>query len=206
MSPARYALASLSRIFLPAAVMAAFSVLHAEPAQADPLDMLQNLSAVPDSAAVQDSVQAAPDSVAQPSGEPVDSVKALQSPSALDSAVAAVSLPAATKSVLYLGGGENSPWFHLGVLYAVEAYSVPVDSVVGTSWGAYVGALWAKGVAPDDIQRILLDTDMDAVMPSGEEDVSENSASPFRFRRRVFPACASASLSTWIPRAYCTAV
>lgn len=61
------------------------------------------------------------------------------------------------KSVLYLSGGERSPWFHLGVLYAIEEYGIPVDSVVGTSWGAWVGALWAKGVALDEIQRLLMD-------------------------------------------------
>ena len=61
------------------------------------------------------------------------------------------------KSVLYLGGGEHSAWYHLGVLYALESYSIPVDSVVGVSWGAFVGFLWAKGVPLDDVQRILLD-------------------------------------------------
>ncbi len=62
------------------------------------------------------------------------------------------------KSVLYLGGGDHSPWFHLGVLYAIEEYGVPVDSVVGTSWGAWIGALWSKGVSPDEIQKIMLDS------------------------------------------------
>ena len=61
------------------------------------------------------------------------------------------------KSVLYLSGGERSPWFHLGVLYAIETYKVRIDSVVGTSWGAFVGYLWTHGMTLDDIQRILLD-------------------------------------------------
>lgn len=61
------------------------------------------------------------------------------------------------KTVLYLGGGERSPWFSLGALYAIEAYNVPIDSIVATSWGAFVGALWARGLATDDIQKILLD-------------------------------------------------
>ena len=61
------------------------------------------------------------------------------------------------KSVLYLSGGERSPWFHLGVLYAIESYKVRIDSVVGTSWGAFVGYLWTHGMTLDDIQRILLD-------------------------------------------------
>ena len=61
------------------------------------------------------------------------------------------------KSVLYLGGGERSPWFHLGALYALEEYKIPVDSVVATSWGAWMGALWALGVSIDDIQRLMMD-------------------------------------------------
>ena len=61
------------------------------------------------------------------------------------------------KSVLYLGGGERSPWFHLGALYALEEYKIPVDSVVATSWGAWMGALWSLGVSIDDIQRLMMD-------------------------------------------------
>ncbi len=70
----------------------------------------------------------------------------------------ASSLPSGPKkSVLYLSGGERSPWFHLGVLYAIENYKVRIDSVVGTSWGAFVGYLWTHGMTLDDIQRVLLD-------------------------------------------------
>jgi NTE family protein len=65
------------------------------------------------------------------------------------------------KSVLYLGGGERSPWFQLGVLYAIESYKIPVDSIVATSWGAWMGALWSLGVSLDDIQRLMLDPYVD---------------------------------------------
>lgn len=62
------------------------------------------------------------------------------------------------KSVLYLGGGEHSPWFDLGALYAIEEYKIPVDSIVATSWGAWMGALWSLGVSIDDMQRLMLDS------------------------------------------------
>ena len=62
------------------------------------------------------------------------------------------------KTVLYLGGGERSPWFQLGVFYAIEEYGIPVDSVVATSWGAWMAALWTRGVPLDDIQKIMLDS------------------------------------------------
>ena len=73
------------------------------------------------------------------------------------------------KTVLYLGGGERSPWFQLGVLYAIEEYGIPVDSIVATSWGAWVGALWARGVPLDDIQKMMLDS---AIAPYVGHDLS----------------------------------
>lgn len=70
-----------------------------------------------------------------------------------------VSTKAPNKTVvLYLGGGERSPWFHLGVLYAIESYGIPIDSIVATSWGAWVGSLWAKGVPLDEIQKLMIDS------------------------------------------------
>ena len=60
-----------------------------------------------------DLLKASADSIAK-----ADSVNA---PKAPDSSVSTV--PAApTKTVLYLGGGERSPWFQLGVLYGIEEY------------------------------------------------------------------------------------
>ena len=127
---ARHALA-----FACAATLAAFSLLPAQQidALAAELPVATPAPAAPDStkqspaapAAFSDSaVVASPDSATAANSVPAELPL---TPSALDSAVASVALPANAKSVLYLGGGENSPWFHLGVLYAIEAYSVPVD-------------------------------------------------------------------------------
>lgn len=104
---------------------------------------------------VVDSVPAAPFvPVAEPAVVSVDSSSS--QPEVLSDASSAGEKPA-LKTVLYLSGGERSAWFHLGVLYAIEEYGIPVDSVVGTSWGAWVGSLWAKGVPLDEIQRIMRD-------------------------------------------------
>ena len=107
--------------------------------------------AVPDSTAVPDSVSSV-SSAQEPSVTPVSSASS-----------------APLKTVLYLGGGDRSPWFHLGVLYAIEEYAIPVDSVVATSWGAWVGALWAKGVPLDNIQKMMLDS---AIAPFIGRDLS----------------------------------
>lgn len=105
------------------------------------------------------SAQIMPDSVVQTLDTPAVAApdSSLDLLSSLQEVPDSVVSKSALKSVLYLGGGEHSPWFHLGVLYAIESYSIPVDSVVGNSWGAFVGFLWAKGEPLDDIQRILLD-------------------------------------------------
>lgn len=101
------------------------------------------------------------------SSVPVDSVTSVGSAAPADSSVPApspenVAQPSKNlKSVLYLSGGEDSPWFYLGVLYAVEEYGIPVDSVVGTSWGAWVGFMWARGMRLDDMQRLFLEEDFE---------------------------------------------
>ncbi len=151
-----------------ATALVAFSMVPAQELSAELLDATQNVSdtlvaessafPVQDSSAVStlDSIIVA-DSLGAAKQE-----NAVNPPSVTDAIAALpVQVPVDSvgdlKSVLYLGGGEHSVWYHLGVLYAIESYSVPVDSVVGTSWGAFVGYLWAKGVALDDIQRALLD-------------------------------------------------
>lgn len=92
---------------------------------------------------------------------PADSQEVAPVKDSVPEVVPQVELPSSpatpVKTVLYLGGGERSPWFQLGVLYAIEEYGIPVDSIVGTSWGAWMGALWAKGVSLDEIQKIMLD-------------------------------------------------
>lgn len=103
----------------------------------------------------------------------VDSVNRIV-PSSADSATpVAQPLPekssAPLKTVLYLGGGERAPWFQLGVLYAIEEYGIPVDSVVATSWGAWIGSLWSRGVPLDDIQKMMLDP---AIAPFVGHDLS----------------------------------
>lgn len=87
----------------------------------------------------------------------LDLLKASVDSIAAADTVSAVKSDSSLKTVLYLGGGDRSPWFQLGVFYAIEEYGIPVDSVVATSWGAWMAALWTRGVPLDDIQKIMLD-------------------------------------------------
>ncbi|MCF0214959.1 MAG: hypothetical protein HUK21_00615 [Fibrobacteraceae bacterium] len=123
------------------------------------VQLLAELSVVPDTMAAdtltRDSL--ASDTMAEDAAA-VDSAgvnDAVASPAVVDSFAEVPNFSKPLKAVLYLGGGDYSPWYHLGVLYAIEEYKIPIDSVVGTSWGAWIGYLWAKGMPLDDIQVLL---------------------------------------------------
>ncbi|UTM58849.1 patatin-like phospholipase family protein [Photobacterium sp. CCB-ST2H9] len=67
---------------------------------------------------------------------------------------------------LVLGGGGAKGAAHVGVLKALEEMQIPVDYIVGTSMGAYVGGLYASGMSADEIEAILNTVDW----ASGYED------------------------------------
>lgn len=55
---------------------------------------------------------------------------------------------------LALGGGGLRGAAHVGVLKVLEAADITVDAVVGTSAGSMVGALWAAGLSPVQIEHV----------------------------------------------------
>jgi NTE family protein len=54
---------------------------------------------------------------------------------------------------LVLGGGGAKGAAHIGVLRVLEDLRVPVDCVTGTSMGALVGATFAAGMPPAEIEK-----------------------------------------------------
>ena len=60
---------------------------------------------------------------------------------------------------LVLGGGGARGGAHVGVLEMLARENIPVDMVVGTSIGAFVGALYATGKSPEQIRTLFLETD-----------------------------------------------
>lgn len=62
----------------------------------------------------------------------------------------------AQKVGLVLSGGGASGVTHVGVLKALEEYGIPIDYISGTSMGALVGALYASGYSPLEIEQIFL--------------------------------------------------
>jgi len=53
-----------------------------------------------------------------------------------------------------LGSGSMHGLAHIGVLQELEAHGLRVDVVAGTSVGAIVGALWARGFRADEIASL----------------------------------------------------
>lgn len=85
---------------------------------------------------------------------------------------AAVGLPAAAQEaprarpkigIAFAGGGARGG-AHVGVLKVLEELRVPVDYVAGTSIGSIVAALYASGMAPEEMEKVLATTDWDEAL------------------------------------------
>ncbi|EDZ62757.1 phospholipase, patatin family [Sulfurimonas gotlandica GD1] len=63
------------------------------------------------------------------------------------------------KIALVLSGGGARGGAHVGVLKVLEENKIPVDIIVGTSMGSFVGGLYASGRSADDIEQMLVSSD-----------------------------------------------
>jgi NTE family protein len=62
----------------------------------------------------------------------------------------------AQKVGLVLSGGGSSGITHIGVLKALEEYNIPIDFITGTSMGGLVGAFYAAGYSPAEIEELFI--------------------------------------------------
>lgn len=60
---------------------------------------------------------------------------------------------------LVLGGGGARGAAHIGVLKVLERERIPICAIAGTSMGAVVGALYASGLTPAEIEKALASVD-----------------------------------------------
>ena len=63
------------------------------------------------------------------------------------------------KIALVLSGGGARGGAHVGVLKVLEENNIPIDMIVGTSMGSFVGGLYASGKTPQEIEKMLTQTD-----------------------------------------------
>ena len=64
---------------------------------------------------------------------------------------------------LVLGGGAARGFAHVGVIKSLESHGITPDIIVGTSAGSVVGALYAAGYGPFELQKLALQLDESAV-------------------------------------------
>ncbi len=65
---------------------------------------------------------------------------------------------------LALSGGGARGLAHIGVLEWLEENRIPVDYVAGTSIGGLVGGMYAMGMTPDEIRRLIETIDWDETL------------------------------------------
>lgn len=68
----------------------------------------------------------------------------------------------AQKVGLVLSGGGAKGCTHIGVIRAMEENGIPIDYIAGTSIGAVIGALYAMGYSPDEMEQLISSEDFKA--------------------------------------------
>ncbi|HXX86382.1 MAG TPA: patatin-like phospholipase family protein, partial [Casimicrobiaceae bacterium] len=76
---------------------------------------------------------------------------------------ATAAVPTTPRIGLALSGGGARGIAHVGVLKVLEELRVPIHCVTGTSMGAIVGATFAAGRTPEEMEKIVLEVNWDEV-------------------------------------------
>lgn len=85
---------------------------------------------------------------------------------------------------LALGGGGARGIAHLGVLYALEKFAVPVDRIAGTSIGALIAALYARHQDVRKISRMFFEAQESPEYKAlGLDAVARKARQASRFKR-----------------------
>lgn len=64
------------------------------------------------------------------------------------------SVPAPPKIGLALSCGSARGLAHVGVIQVLEEENIPITAIIGSSMGAYVGALWASGLTGKELEAL----------------------------------------------------
>ncbi len=77
--------------------------------------------------------------------------------------------PAQKKVCLVLSGGGARGAAHIGILKVFERERVPIDFIVGTSFGAIVGGLYSLGYSASEIEQIIFRQDWSSLFSDAPE-------------------------------------
>jgi len=70
---------------------------------------------------------------------------------------------------LVLSGGGFRGMAQIGVLKVLERHNIPIDYIVGTSIGSYIGGLYASGYSANELEHIVLSEDWKMIVAPGSE-------------------------------------
>jgi len=73
------------------------------------------------------------------------------------------------KVCLVLSGGGARGAAHIGILKILEREHIPIDCIVGTSFGAIVGGLYSLGYSATEIEQLLLRQDWNSLFSDAPE-------------------------------------
>ncbi|MFT6844818.1 MAG: NTE family protein [Flavobacteriales bacterium] len=68
-----------------------------------------------------------------------------------------------------LSGGGSSALSHIGVLKALEEHHIPIDYITGTSMGAIIGAMYASGYSPAQMEELVLKDDFQEMILGNDD-------------------------------------
>ena len=57
---------------------------------------------------------------------------------------------------LVMSGGGAAALAHIGVIKALEEHNIPIDYITGTSMGAFIGAMYAIGYSPEQMDSLVM--------------------------------------------------
>ncbi len=69
-----------------------------------------------------------------------------------------------------LGAGASRGFAHIGVLKVLESNNVPINMVVGTSAGSFVGSLYSYGFNAYQLQKMAIDLQKSDIIDPGIPD------------------------------------
>src|SRR5262245_43272809 len=71
---------------------------------------------------------------------------------------------------LVLSGGGAVGLTHIGVLKALEENDIPIDYITGSSMGALIGAMYAAGLSPWEMDSLFQTDEYQLMARGGVED------------------------------------
>jgi NTE family protein len=72
--------------------------------------------------------------------------------------------PKTAKIALVLGAGAAKGFAHIGVLKVLEENKIPINMIIGTSAGSFVGSLYAYGFNAFELQKLSFDIQQDDIV------------------------------------------